>query len=78
MPNNDMRRGGNRLARWFHETFDDWFFRSMIGPAQVDDAVQGSDKEAREYWKRDLEARKRFTRELRERKRLAREAERRD
>jgi hypothetical protein len=78
MPKYDMGGGGNRLTRWFHETFDDWFFRSMIGPAQVDDAVQGSDLEAREHWKRDLEARKRYTSELRERKRLAREAEHRD
>jgi hypothetical protein len=49
----------------------------MIGPAQVDGAVHGAEKEAREHWKRDLENRKRHTREQRERKRLAREADRR-
>ena len=64
---------GNRFTRWFHETFDNWFFRSMIGPAQTQGAVHGADAQAREGWKRDLEARKRYTREQRERKRLARE-----
>jgi hypothetical protein len=63
----------SRLKRWFHETFDDWFFRSMIGPAQTTNAVQGCDQSAREQWKRDLENRKRHTREQRERKRLARD-----
>jgi hypothetical protein len=71
-------RGGNRLSRWFYDTFHDWFFRSMIGPAQVDNAIHGSDKAARDQWKLDLEARKRYTLEQRERKRLAREANRRD
>jgi len=61
--------GGNRFARWFHETFDDWFFRSIIGPAQTRNAIHGAEAHAREQWKLDLEARKRYTRELRERKR---------
>ncbi len=65
-----------RFGRWFHETFDDWLFRSLIGPAQTKGAVQGCDEAAREQWKRDLENRKRYTREQRERKRLAREAQR--
>ncbi|MEU4218085.1 hypothetical protein [Actinoplanes sp. NPDC026623] len=69
-------RKQNRFMRWFHQTFDNWFFRSMIGPAQTTGAVHGAEKEAREYWKRDLEARKRYTREQREQRRLAREAER--
>ncbi|MGX6600698.1 hypothetical protein ACWKSP_00975 [Micromonosporaceae bacterium Da 78-11] len=65
---------GSRLKRWWHETFDDWFFRSMIGPAQTRNAVQGCDQGAREQWKRDLANRKRHTREQRERKRLTDEA----
>ena len=65
----------NRFLRWFHETFDNWFFRSMIGPAQTRNAVHGAEAEAREQWKLDLAARKRYTQELRERKRAAREAE---
>ena len=67
--------GRGPLKRWFHETFDDWWFRSLIGPAQTQNAVQGCDEQAREQWKRDLENRKRYTREQRERKRLAREAD---
>jgi hypothetical protein len=61
------------LSRWWHRTFDDWAFRSLIGPAQVKNAVQGCDQEARDQWKRDLENRKRYTREQRERSRRARE-----
>ncbi|GIE30077.1 hypothetical protein Ait01nite_031220 [Actinoplanes italicus] len=61
---------------WFHRTFDDWFFRSLIGPAQTKGAVHGADHFAREQWKRDLENRKRYTREQRERKRAEREARR--
>ena len=57
------------LKRWFHETFDNWFFRSMIGPAQTKNAVHGAEAYAREQWKLDLEARKRHTREMRERRR---------
>ena len=57
------------LGRWFHETFDNWFFRSMIGPAQTENAVHGAEAYAREQWKLDLEARKRHTREMRERRR---------
>jgi hypothetical protein len=60
-----------RLARWWHDTFDDWWFRSMIGPAQTEGAVQGCDQYARDQWKRDLENRKRYTREQRERRRRA-------
>jgi signal transduction histidine kinase len=76
MPKDNKDHHSGRFMRWFHETFDDWFFRSMIGPGQVDNAVHGADREAREQWKRDLENRKRYTKEQRERKRLAREAER--
>ena len=61
----------NRVARWWHDTFDNWFFRSMIGPAQTRNAVQGCDQAAREQWKRDLERRKQFTREQREKRRTA-------
>jgi hypothetical protein len=57
-----------RFSRWFHETFDDWLFRSIIGPAQVKGAVQGCDAEAREQWKRDLERRKQYTRDQRARR----------
>jgi hypothetical protein len=63
--------GGNRFARWLHATFDDLFFRSMIGPAQTRNAIHGAEAHAREQWKLDLEARKRYTRELREQKRRA-------
>jgi hypothetical protein len=61
-----MRRG--RFSRWYHETFDDLVFRSIIGPAQVKGAVQGCDEEAREQWKRDLERRKQYTRDQRARR----------
>jgi hypothetical protein len=77
MPKDATGQRGNRFTRWFHETFHDWFFRSMIGPAQTSNAVHGAETYAREQWKLDLAARKRYSRELRERKRLAREAERR-
>ncbi len=65
----------NRFKRWLYSTFRDMWFRSLIGPSQVDRAVHGADREAREQWKRDLENRKRYTREQRELKRQAREAE---
>ena len=74
MTDEGATRKQNPLKRWFRETFDDWFFRSMIGPAQTTNAVQGCDQQARDQWKRDLENRKRYTREQRERKRLARNA----
>jgi hypothetical protein len=74
MPKDANGRSGNGLVRWFHETFDNWFFRSMIGPAQTRNAVHGAEAYAREQWKLDLEARKRYTREQRERRRQAREA----
>ncbi|MEV6630907.1 hypothetical protein AB0M54_09160 [Actinoplanes sp. NPDC051470] len=45
----------DRFAAWFHRTFDDWFFRSFIGPAQTKGAIHGADQVAREQWKRDLE-----------------------
>ncbi|GIF11740.1 hypothetical protein [Actinoplanes teichomyceticus] len=67
-----MSESQGRFSRWFHETFDDMWFRSMIGPAQTRGAVQGCDEYAREQWKRDLERRKQFTREQRERKRAER------
>jgi hypothetical protein len=66
----------DRFATWFHETFDDMWFRSLIGPAQTKGAVQGCDEFAREGWKADLERRKQFTRDQRERKRLEREGSR--
>ncbi|MEV4637429.1 hypothetical protein AB0J80_08765 [Actinoplanes sp. NPDC049548] len=69
----DRAAGRGRFGRWFHDTFHDWFFRSMIGPAQTKNAVHGCEQPAREQWKRDLEARKAYSREQRERKRLARE-----
>ena len=72
MPRN---ASSNRFLRWFHETFDDWFFRSMIGPAQTRNAVHGAEAPAREQWKVDLAARKRYSQQQRERKRAAREAE---
>ncbi|MEU8611453.1 hypothetical protein AB0C29_26050 [Actinoplanes sp. NPDC048791] len=78
MPKDANGRSGNRLVRWFHETFDNWFFRSMIGPAQTRNAVHGAEAYAREQWKLDLEARKRYTREQRERRRQARETGRSD
>jgi hypothetical protein len=53
------------FSRWFHRTFDDWAFRSLIGPAQVRGAVQGCDADAREQWKRDLARRKQYSREQR-------------
>lgn len=53
------------FKRWWHETFDDWAFRSLIGPAQTRNAVQGCDPGAREQWKRDIERRKQYTRERR-------------
>jgi hypothetical protein len=76
MPRDMKSQGSSRFMRWFHETFDEWFFRSMIGPGQVDNAVHGAERGAREQWKRDLENRKRYTREQHERKRAARAEER--
>jgi signal transduction histidine kinase len=68
----------SRFLSWYHRTFDSWFFRSFIGPGQVENAIHGADREAREQWKRDLEHRKQHSREQRERKRIAREAQQRD
>ena len=76
MPRDKRGVERSRVGVWWHDTFDDWFFRSMIGPGQVDNAVHGADKAARDQWKRDLEARKRYTQEQRERRRREREAER--
>ena len=76
--NNERARERSRLSSWFHRTFHDLGFRSLIGPAQVDKAVDGSGQEARDGWKRDVEHRRRYTREQHERERLAREAERGD
>jgi len=73
MPKDEARKRG-RFAQWFHETFDDWLFRSVIGPAQTGNAIQGCDQDARDQWKADLENRKRFTREQRELKDRTREA----
>ena len=57
-----------RFGRWWHDTFHDVFFRSLIGPAQTDNAIQGSSHEAHDQWKRDLEHRKQYSREQRERR----------
>ena len=76
--NNDRARERSRLSSWFHRMFHDVAFRSLIGPAQVDKAIDGSGSEAREGWKRDLEDRRRYTQEQHEHERLAREAERGD
>lgn len=76
MANSQTLRERGPFLRWFHRNFDDLFFRALIGPAQVDHAVCGSDQAAREQWKRDLEARKRYSRELRERRQLSRRASR--
>jgi hypothetical protein len=60
---------GSRLTRWYHDNFHNWFFRSLLGPAQTENAVHGADQGAREQWKRDLDSRKRYSREQRDRKR---------
>jgi len=73
MPKDKRGVERSRFGVWFHDNFDDWFFRSMIGPGQVENAIHGAEREAREQWKRDLEARKLYTRQQREKKRLARE-----
>jgi hypothetical protein len=67
-------RGRSRFTRWFHQTFDDWPFRSL-GPAQTKDAVDGSGQAAHDRWKHDLEQRKRYSREQRARTRRAGEAQ---
>ncbi len=74
MTTDDAGRTQGRFKRWFHETFDDWLFRSMIGPAQTQGAVHGCEEYAREQWKRDLERRKEWSREQRARKRAERGA----
>ncbi|WP_433345850.1 hypothetical protein [Micromonospora sp. CA-111912] len=53
-----------------------WVFRNLAGPSQVQGAVQGGSRHAREAWKQDLERRKQWSREQRERKRAEREAQR--
>jgi len=63
------------FRKWFRDTFHDWWFRSLIGPAQTKGAVHGAERAAREQWKRDLENRKRYTREQRERRRLTKAAD---
>jgi hypothetical protein len=68
-------REGSRFMRWFHETFHDWVFRSLIGPAQTKNALDGSGQVAHDRWRRDLEQRKRYSREQREGRRRAREAQ---
>ena len=75
MLKNTKSRKRSRFTRWFHQTFDDWFFRSLIGPAQTKNAVDGSGQVAHDRWKRDLEHRKRYSREQRERRRRADEAQ---
>lgn len=54
----------------------DWVFRNLAGPSQVQGAVQGGSRQAREAWKQDLERRKQWSREQRELKRARREARR--
>jgi hypothetical protein len=73
MLRNKNGRKLSRFSRWLHRTFDDWSFRYLLGPAQVDKAVDGTVPATREQWKHDLEHRKAYTREQRKRKRLARE-----
>jgi hypothetical protein len=63
------------FARWFHKTFDDLWFRALIGPAQTRNAIQGCDQPARDQWKHDLQERRRYSSKQRLRRRLAREAE---
>ena len=53
-----------------------WVFRNLAGPSQVQGAVQGGLKLARDAWKEDLERRKQWSREQRELKRARREARR--
>ena len=36
----------NRFKRWLFDTFHDMWFRSLIGPAQTTNAVQGCDQQA--------------------------------
>lgn len=74
MLRNKEDRRLSRFSHWLHRTFDDWFFRYLLGPAQVDDARDGTDPAARERWKHDLENRKRYTQAQRTRSRLARAA----
>lgn len=68
MPKDKRGTERSRVGRWWHDTFDDIWFRSLIGPAETDTAIQGSSHEAREQWKHDLEHRKQYTREQHERK----------
>ncbi|MFF3867829.1 hypothetical protein [Micromonospora sp. NPDC001898] len=53
-----------------------WVFRNLAGPSEVQGAVQGGSRHAREAWKQDLERRKQWSRDQRERKRAEREAQR--
>ena len=69
MPKDKRGIERSRFGRMWHDTFDDWFFRSMIGPAQTANAVHGAGHFAREQWKRDLEQRKQYTRDQRARAR---------
>jgi len=61
-------REHGRFTHWFHETFHDFFFRSLIGPAQTKGAIDGSGRVAHDRWKLDLEQRKRYSREQRGRR----------
>ncbi|MGC4808349.1 hypothetical protein [Micromonospora sp. DT233] len=64
----DPTGGGGRIMGWV--------FRHLAGPSQVQGAVQGGSRHARDAWKQDLERRKQWSREQRERKRAEREARR--
>ncbi|MFE9956309.1 hypothetical protein [Micromonospora sp. NPDC005299] len=55
-----------------------WVFQNLAGPSQVQGAVQGGSRLAREAWKQDLERRKQWSRDQRELKRAQREARRGD
>ena len=48
------------------------FFKTLAGPAMVDNAVEGCTAEARDAWSRDLAERRRYSREQRARKEAAR------
>jgi len=71
MLRNKSGRKLGRFSRWLHRTFDDWSFRYLLGPAQVDKPVDGTAPATREQWEHDLEHRKDYTREQRRRKRAA-------
>jgi hypothetical protein len=48
------------------------FYKTLAGPATVDNAIEGCTDEAREAWRRDLAERRRYSREQRARREAAR------